>query len=200
MIIVMDANVWGKLAEFFEEKIAANGTVILERHLIDDNILHWVCNLGGNKEEGRILLGRVELNFLSHTTMTSINEKYVKAAGFGSKELLKRVFASHLGYKLARGLNHVTVAQMKVIEVERYWCPKCFSTNLDYLKKNILGNQLPFGCFDCGEEFYTEDKDFGSPRIKNAKLGERYCKARIKKIPVDQQVVLAIVGENWFQI
>lgn len=200
MIIVMDANVWEKLAEFFERRIAANGTVILERHFIDDNVLHWACNFGGNEEEGRRLLGRVELSSFSHTTMTSINEKHVKAAGFGSKEVLKRAFASHLGYQLARELNHVTVAQIKIAEVERYWCPKCQSTNLDFLKKNIHGNQLPFFCFDCEEEFYTLDKDDGSPRIKNAKIEKRYCREEIKKIPVDQQEILAVVGEYWFEV
>lgn len=193
MIILLDGNVWEKLVEFFEKRDLRSGTVIIEKHLIDDHHLHWVCDLGGKK-----LLGKAELTSIIHTNMSSIREKHVRGVGFGSKEVLKRAFAAHLGYQLAREINLITVARMKIAEIERYWCPKCQSVNLEYLKKNILGKQLPFSCFDCGEEFYTEDKDFGSPRIKNAKLEERYYKERMKKIPADQQVVLAIVGENWF--
>ena len=195
MIILLDGNVWQRLAEFYEKRDIRSGTVIVEKHFIDDHYLHWVCGLAGKK-----LLGRVELTSIIHTNMSSIHEKHVKAAGFGSKEMLKRTFATCLGYQSAREIDLITVAQMKIAEIERYWCPKCQSVNLEYSKKNILGKQLPFGCFDCGEEFYTEDKDFGSPRIKNAKLEERYCNARMKKIPVDQQAVLAIVGEKWFEI
>jgi hypothetical protein len=195
MIILLDGNVWEKLAEFFENGISKSGTVILERHFIDDHNLHWVYDLTGKK-----LLGRLELTSIIHTKISSIHEKHVKAAGFGSKEMLKRTFALCLGYQLAREVNLITVAQMKIAEIERYSCPKCFSTNLDYITKNIFGNQLPFSCFDCGKEFYTEDKDEGSPRIKNARLEKRYCQKEIKKIPAGQEKVLAVVGENWFEV
>jgi len=195
MIILLDGNVWEKLAEFFEKKDIRSGTVIIEKHFIDDHHLHWVCDLGAKK-----LLGRVELTSIIHTEISSIHERHVKAAGFGSKEILKRTFASCLGYQLAKELNLITVAQMRITEAERYWCPKCQSVNLDFLKKDIFKDQLPFSCFDCANEFYTPDKDEGSPRVKNAKLEKRYCQKEIKKIPAGQEKVLALVGESWFEI
>lgn len=201
MIVVLDGNIWEKLVDSIERGIVKNGsgTIIIERHLIDDGVLHWVCNIGGKKGEGRKLLGRVELNSIKPTDISLIKDKHVKAAGFGPKEFLKRTFASCLGYELAREIGPITVAQFKVVEAERYWClnPECISVNLNFLNKDIFNNQLPFSCFDCGREFYTKDLDFGSPRIKNAKLSERYSKDNIKKIPMDQQIVMAVAGEYW---
>jgi len=196
MKIRFDANIWQKMVELVEQDNPQKGTIILEKHLIDDgSVLHWVEDVMGSK-----LLGRVELTLPIHTQMSDIHPRHVKAAGFGSKEVLKRSLANYLGYQLAREINSITVAQMGVADVERYWCPKCQSVNLEYLKKNILGKQLPFSCFDCRESFYLDDKDDGSPRIKNAKLEKRYCREKIKRIPVGQQAVLAIVGENWFEV
>ncbi len=193
MIILLDGNVWEKLAEFFEKKDIKSGTVIIEKHLIGDHHLHWVCDLGGKK-----LLGRVELTNILQTNMPSIRKEQVKAAGVGSKELLNRTFLTVLG----RRIDAITVAKMRIVEIERYWCqnPECFSVNLIFLKKDIFNDQLPFSCFDCGNEFYTPDKEEGSPRVKNAKLEKRYCQKEIKKIPAGQEKVLAVVGENWFQI
>lgn len=201
MIILMDGNVWEKLAYSFERGISRSGTVILEKHLIDDGMLHWVCDLGGMDGEGRRLLGRVELNSIIPTDISDIKQKYAKAAGFESKEFLKRTFAACIG-RPAREIGPITVAEMKIFEVERYWCtnPECLSVNLNFLNKNIFKDQLPFACLNCGTEFYTPDKDFGSPRIKNAKLGSRYRQEEIKKIPADQQKVLAIAGEQWLTV
>jgi len=196
MILLLDGNVWEKLAEFYEKREPRSGTVIVERHFINDHHLHWVCDLGAKK-----LLGRVELSSIIHTNISSIHEKHVKAAGFGSKEILKRTFATCLGYHIARDINLITVAKMRIVEIERYWCPspKCQSVNLDFLKKDIFKDQLPFACFDCGEEFYTADKDEGSPRVKNSKLEKRYCQKEIKNIPAGQEKVLTIVGESWLE-
>lgn len=191
MIILLDGNVWEKLAEFFEKRDIRSGTIIIEKHLIGDRHLHWVCDFGGKK-----LLGRVELNNILPTNMSSIHKEQVKAAGIGSKELLNRTFLTVLG----RRIDAITVAKMRIVEIEKYWCSKCLSVNLDFLKKDIFNNQLPFYCFDCKEEFYTADKDDGSPRIKNVRLETRYRKENIKKIPSDQQAVLAVVGENWFEL
>jgi len=197
MIIKLDANVWEKLAEFFGKRDIRSGTVIIEKHLIGDHHLHWACDLGGKKllDRGK-LLGRVELTNILPTSMLSIRKEQVKAAGVESKEFLNRTFLTVLG----RRVDAITVAKMRIVEIERYWCTKCQSVNLDFLKKDISNDQLPFSCFDCENEFYTPDKDEGSPRVKNAKLEERYCREKIKRIPVDQQAVLAIVGERWFEI
>lgn len=213
MVIILDGNVWQKLVGLMEKNILSKGIIILERHFIDEPILHWVKDLSGTKLLGNPklidnskLLGRVELAEISHTTMSFLTEKHVRAAGFGSKEVLKRAFASYLGYQLAKELNHITIARMKIAEVERYWCPKCISVNLDFLKKNITADRssgntyLPFRCFECGEEFYTQDLEENSPPwIKHPKLEKRYCQEEIKKIPADQEPVLAVVGEQWFE-
>jgi len=191
MIILLDGNVWEKLAEFYEKKDIRSGTVIIEKHLIGDHYLHWVCDLGGKK-----LLGRVELTNILQTNMPSIHKEQVKAAGVGSKELLNRTFLTVLG----RRIDAITVAKMRIVEIERYWCPECQSVNLDFLKKDIFKDRLPFTCFDCRESFYLDDKDEGSPRVKNSKLEKRYCQKEIKKIPAGQENVLAVVGESWFEI
>lgn len=208
MVIILDANVWQKLVELMERGIPSKGTIILEKHYIERPILHWVKDLSGTTLLGKPkltnnskLLGRVELVEVSHTTISSISKEQANAAGFGSKESLKRVFASYLGYPLAKELDIVTIAQLKIVEVEKYWCAGCSSVNLDFLKKNIVLKQLPFGCFDCGIEFYTDDMEKDSPPwTKFPKLEKRYCEEEIKKIPADQEPVLAVVGEKWLEI
>jgi len=85
MIILMDGNVWQGLADFAERDDVKSGTLIIEKHLIDDGSLHWVCNLGGKNGEGRKLLGRLELDSIEHIDISSIKDKHVKAAGFGEK-------------------------------------------------------------------------------------------------------------------
>ena len=187
MIILLDGNVWEKMAELFLKGSPKSGTLILQGHLHDSQFIHWVKGMGGKR-----LLGMVDLAYLSRTEIDEISPRYVKASGFPSKEILKRTFLT-----FSKDISAVTVAEMRVSEIEKYWCPKCDGVNLRYLTKNIHANQLPFYCFVCKEEFYTPDNDFGSPRIKNAKLGARYCEERIKMIPNDQLAVIAVAGENW---
>ena len=189
MIILLDRNIWEKLAEPFLKGSPKSGTLILQGHLHDSQFIHWVKDLGGKR-----LLGTVELTYLSRTEIDEISLRYVKASGFPSKEFLRRTFLT-----FSKNISAITVAEMRIDEVEKYWCPKCDGVNLKYLTKNLHANQLPFYCFDCQEEFYTPDKDFGSPRIKNVKLAQRYCEERIKRIPLGQQVVIAVVGEQWLR-
>jgi len=201
MRIRFDANVWQKMVELVEQDNSRKGTVILEKHLIDDEPgLHWIEDVMGSK-----LLGRAELVLPIHTQMSDIHLKHVKAAGFGSKEILKRSFANYLGYQLAREVNSITVAQMGVAEVERYWCPKCLSVSLTFLTNRIkaspIAYELPFFCNRCRVEFYTLGKEKVYNRITFNSLAEEYPPGNLRgEIPSDQQVVLAIVGEKWFQI
>lgn len=187
MIILLDGDVWEEMVLSIEKGTPRSGTLIIEKHLPDSQFLHWAKELGGKR-----ILGMVELARLNWTDIDEISPRQVKAAGFPSREILKRTFLT-----FSKDISAVTVAEMKVAEVEKYWCPECLGVNLNFLNKNIHGNQLPFSCFDCGKEFYTADNDFGSPRIKNVKLAERYCEERIKRIPLDQQAVVAVAGENW---
>lgn len=187
MIILMDGNVWEKLAEFYEKRDPRSGTLIIEKHLPDSHFLHWVKDLGRKR-----VLGVVDLAYLSRTDIDEISPQHVKASGFPSKEILKRTFLT-----FSREVSAITVAEMRIAEIERYWCPECASVNLSFANKDIHGDQLPFSCFDCETEFSTPDKDEGSRRVKIAWLEKRYCQDGIKKIPLDQQVVLGIVGEKW---
>lgn len=201
MKIRFDANIWQKMVELVEQDNPQKGTVILEKHLIDDGQgLHWVEDVMGSK-----LLGRTELTSPIHTQMSRIHPKHVKAAGFDSKEALKRSFANYLGYQLAREVNSITVAQMGVAKVERYWCPKCSSVSLTFSTNNIIATptayQLPFICNRCGIEFYTLGKERVYSRITFNSLAEEYPSGNLRgEIPPDQQAVLAIVGEKWFEI
>ena len=201
MRIRFDANIWQKMVELVEQDNSQKGTVILEKHLIDDEPgLHWVEDVMGSK-----LLGKAELTSPIHTQMSHIHPKHVKAAGFGSKELLKRSFANYLGYQLAREINSITVAQIRAAEVQRYWCPKCSCVSLTFSTNNIIATptayELPFTCNRCGVEFYTVGKEKVYSRITFNSLTEEYPPGNLRgEIPPDQQTVLAIVGEKWFEI
>jgi hypothetical protein len=190
MIILLDGNVWEKMAEPFLKGSPKSGTLILQGHLPDSQFFHWVKDIGGKK-----LLGRVELSHLVQTNMAKINPQHVKASGFPSKEFLRRTFLT-----FSKNISAITVAEIRIVEVERYWCPNCLSVNLEFLKKNIIGDKLPFSCFDCGEEFYLKDLEEGNLRVKLTRLKKRYCQAEIKKIPSDQQTVVALAGEQWLMV
>lgn len=189
MIILLDRNIWEKLVKFVERDIVKSGTLILQDHLHDSQFLHWVKDMGGKR-----VLGVVELAYLSRTDIDEISPRYVKAAGFPSKETLKRIFLT-----FSKEVSAITVAEMRIAEIERYWCPgpECQSVNLNFLNKDIFKDQLPFSCFDCGVEFYTPNREEGSRRITLAWLEKRYCQDKIKRIPASQQAVIAIAGENW---
>lgn len=200
MRIRFDANIWQKMVELAEQDNSQKGTVILEKHLIDDgSVLHWVEDVMGSK-----LLGRAELILPIHTQMSDIHPKHVKAAGFSSKEILKRSFANYSGYQLAREIGSITVAQMGVAKVERYWCPKCSSTSLTFSTKRIIATptayEVPFICNRCGIEFYTVGKEKVYDRITFNSLSAEYPLGNLGgEIPPDQQVVLAVIGEKWFE-
>lgn len=189
IILFNDINIWNKLADFFLRKIPWSGTIILKGHLIDSQFLHWVKDIGNQK-----LLGRVELSCPIWEKIDYVYPSHIKAAGFPSRQSLKRTLLM-----FSKVVDDITVVEMKIAEIEKYWCSnsKCCSVNLKFLTKERPGGQIPFTCFDCNKEFYTPDKDGDNPLRGNAWLTRRYRREEIKKIPADQQTVIAVAGERW---
>lgn len=196
MIIRADTNVWNMIP-----MDKAGGTVILGGlggRLVNDHFLHQVYEIGGKR-----LLGQAEINPTDFTDFSAIKEEYLEAVGFGSREIVKRVFISALGKGIEKQAYPIAVAQMVIADKENHWCPQCASVNLILQKRKIHFRRFPFVCDDCGTEFCLPDeRKFLPIRIaglskKIAQLSERYCQDNFKKIPKDQVVVMAIVGEKW---
>lgn len=198
IILFNDIDVWKKLAESFLRGTPKSGILVIEGHLIDDDELHWVKDMGGKK-----LLGQVKLN---NKILTKVDEigKFLNLIEFSSIPFLKRNFLV-FHEKIAPGnkeVNNVTIAEAQVVEVESEWCHECLSVNILLLKRKVYVGTLPFFCSDCGEKFYVEPLKGSSIKIARwsgeiAKLTKRYSEDNFKKIPIDQEEVIVIAGEDW---
>lgn len=188
MIFLVDRDGWNVAV-----KSGKNGILIIDRHLLDEEgrEWHWVKDMGE-----RHLLGKVELNYPVMTSISEIDNQQVLSVHSPSRYALKRMLLPFAPL-WKKEVEAITVAKFRVVELERYWCSGCGSVNLEYLKKALHDDQLPFRCFNCELEFYTKDLDEGSPRVKNATLEGRYCKENVKKIPLDQEAVVAVIGEQY---
>lgn len=186
--LLLSSEAWERLVDLSEYGIVSYGTVILEGHIVSSPPCpYWVF-----EPEGKRLLGKAKLSdFVPSNLIVPISDEYLRAAGFDSfdsREALKEALPD---YRTA------TVARITVLENEKYWCPQCFSVNLEFLSDSIYNDQLPFRCFDCQTKFTAPDKDSGSRRIKNTRLAARYCKEKIKLIPKDSAWLMAVVGKDW---
>ncbi len=184
MIFLVDRSDWDAIVKSKKE-----GILIIDRHLLEEHYeWHRIKDMGAKR-----FLGKVEIYDLIMTRIADIDNKQVLATNFPSRNALKRILLP-FAPKWKKDVDAITVTKFRVIETENYWCSGCDSVNLEYLKKPIYADQLPFRCFDCKLEFYTQDLEEGSPRVKNAKLEARYCEKRINKIPVGHEGVVAAVG------
>ena len=185
MIFLVDRGDWDVIVSSGKD-----GILITDRHLLDEDYeWYWVKDMGDKH-----MLGKLRLKDPVMTSIDKIDNQQVLAVSSSSRNALKRTLLP-FAPKWKKEVDAITLSKFHVIEVEKYWCAGCGSVNLEYLKKAIHYDQLPFRCFDCGLEFYTKDLDEGSPRVKNARLEERYHRGNIKKIPSDQEAVIAITGQ-----
>jgi hypothetical protein len=66
-------------------------------------------------------------------------------------------------------VENITVAKLRLAEIEKYWClnPTCESWDLALLPRDILSHKITFLCGDCSQECQIESKeDAGYYHIK----------------------------------